>query len=90
MFIETYIIRLLATFSEYGTLTRVGKELGIMQPTISRCMQKLEAELGVPLFDRTENRVAIPLSDPKVNMTFFAVYKKEWAFIYDGLFSQVD
>ena len=59
MFIETYIIRLLAALSEYGTLTRVGEELGITQPTISRSMQKLEAELGVTLFDRTRNRITL-------------------------------
>ena len=46
MFIETYIIRQLAAFADYGTLTRVGEELGITQPTISRAMQKLEGNWG--------------------------------------------
>ena len=72
MFIETYIIRLLAAFSEYGTLTRVGEELGITQPTISRAMQKLEAELGVTLFDRSKNRIAL-----NENGRFAAEYAKK-------------
>ena len=59
MFIETYIIRLLAAFSERGTLSGVGEALNVTQPTITRAMQKLERELGVSLFDRTKNRVAL-------------------------------
>ena len=59
MFIETYILRILSALSEYGTLTRVGDELGITQPSISRAMQKLESELDVALFDRTKNRVVL-------------------------------
>ena len=55
MFIETYILRLLAAVKKYGTLSRVGEELGTTQPSISRGMQKLEGELGVTLFERTKN-----------------------------------
>lgn len=59
MFVETYILRLLAAVGEYGTLTRVGEELGTTQPSISRAMQKLESEIGVALFERTKNRVVL-------------------------------
>lgn len=59
MFIETYILRLLAAVKKYGTLSRVGEELGTTQPSISRAMQKLEGELGVTLFERTKNHVAL-------------------------------
>ena len=59
MFIETYILRLLAAVKKYGTLSRVGEELGTTQPSISRAMQKLEVELGVTLFERTKNHVAL-------------------------------
>ena len=59
MFIETYILRLLAAVKKYGTLSRVGEELGTTQPSISRAMQKLEGELGVTLFERTKNRMAL-------------------------------
>lgn len=72
MFIETYIIRQLAAFADYGTLTRVGEELGITQPTISRAMQKLEGELGVTLFDRTKNRITL-----NENGLFAADYAKK-------------
>lgn len=71
MFVETYIIRQLAAFADFGTLTRVGEELGITQPTISRAMQKLEAELGVALFDRTKNRITL-----NENGLFAAEYAK--------------
>lgn len=72
MFVETYIIRQLAAFADFGTLTRVGEELGITQPTISRAMQKLEAELGVTLFDRTKNRITL-----NENGLFAAEYAKK-------------
>ncbi|MBQ9630499.1 MAG: LysR family transcriptional regulator, partial [Treponema sp.] len=72
MFIETYIIRLLAAFSDYGTLTRVGEELGITQPSISRAMQKLESELGAKLFNRSKNKITL-----NENGLFAAEYAKK-------------
>ncbi len=72
MFIESYIIRQLAAFAEYGSLTRVGEELGITQPTISRAMQKLESEIGAPLFERSKNRIAL-----NENGKFAAKYAKK-------------
>lgn len=56
---ETYILRQLAAFAEYGTLSRVAEELHTSQPAISRSMQKLEDELEVPLFSRGKNRIAL-------------------------------
>ena len=36
-----------------GTLTRAAEELNVSQPAISRRLSALEADLGLPLFDRT-------------------------------------
>ena len=83
MFIETYIIRQLAAFAEYGTLTRVGEELGITQPTISRAMQKLEAELEVTLFDRTKNRITL-----NENGLFAAEYAKRIMALQDEMIAK--
>ncbi|HBG65880.1 MAG TPA: LysR family transcriptional regulator [Treponema sp.] len=83
MFIETYIIRQLAAFADYGTLTRVGEELGITQPTISRAMQKLEAELGVQLFDRTKNRITL-----NENGAFAAAYAKRIMAMQDEMIAR--
>ncbi|MGN0445769.1 MAG: LysR family transcriptional regulator [Acutalibacteraceae bacterium] len=47
----------LAAFAEYGTLTEVAEKFLISQPTITRAMKKAEAVFGVPLFDRTKNRI---------------------------------
>ena len=57
--IETYIIEQLAALAEYKTLSRVAEELHTSQPALSRAMQKLEGELGVTLFDRSINRIAL-------------------------------
>ncbi|MBR4005473.1 MAG: LysR family transcriptional regulator [Treponema sp.] len=83
MFIETYIIRQLAAFADYGTLTRVGEELGITQPTISRAMQKLEGELGVTLFDRTKNRITL-----NENGIFAADYAKKIMAMQDEMIAK--
>ena len=42
-----------------GTLSAAADELHISQPALSRSMQRLEADLGCPLFDRTPNRVRL-------------------------------
>lgn len=39
------------------SFTRAGAELGLTQPTVSRHIQTLEDVLGVPLFNRNNNRI---------------------------------
>ncbi len=56
---ELYMLRLLAAFAEYGTLSKTAEELHTSQPAVSRAMQKLEDELGVTLFDRSKNRISL-------------------------------
>ena len=46
MFVETYILRLLAGFLEYGTLSAVADKLYTSQPAVSRAFKKLEDEIG--------------------------------------------
>ena len=57
--IESYIIEELAAVAKWGTLSRVAEELHVSQSAISRSMQKLENTLGVTLFDRSKNRIAL-------------------------------
>ena len=49
----------LAAFAEYGTLSKTAEKLNISQPTITRTMQRLEEEFGVPLFERSKNHIAL-------------------------------
>jgi len=57
--IETYLLEALAAYAEYGTLVEASERLLISQPALSRAMQKLEAELGVELFNRQKNRISL-------------------------------
>lgn len=57
--IENYLLEELVTFAQYGTLSKTAKKLMITQPTITRGLQKLEAEFGVPLFNRQPNRLTL-------------------------------
>ena len=52
-------MRQLIAFSEYGTLSKAAEMIHTSQPALSRSMQNLERELGVPLFARTKNRIEL-------------------------------
>ena len=45
--------------AHHGNLSRAAEELYITQPALSRYITKLEAEVGVPLFDRRRGKVVL-------------------------------
>ncbi len=49
----------LLTVAECGTLSAAAEKLHLSQPALSRSMQRLEAELSVPLFSRQKNKIAL-------------------------------
>lgn len=49
----------LSAFATSGTLSRVAERFHISQPTITRCMKKIELEFGVPLFTRSKNSIKL-------------------------------
>lgn len=56
--IELFQLEQLEAFARYGTLSKAAEALHMSQPTLTRSMQKLEAEFGVPLFRRAKNKLA--------------------------------
>lgn len=52
-------LRHLDAIARHGTVSKAADELRLSQPALSRSIQRLEAELGAPLFDRTKNRLAL-------------------------------
>jgi LysR family transcriptional regulator, transcription activator of glutamate synthase operon len=52
-------LRYLIALAEEGSFTRAAAVANVAQPALSRQIQKLEAELGLPLVDRTSRRVAL-------------------------------
>jgi LysR family transcriptional regulator, transcription activator of glutamate synthase operon len=56
---ELHQLRYLVLLSEELSFTRAAARGNVAQPALSRQIQKLEAELGVPLVDRTSRRVTL-------------------------------
>lgn len=52
-------LRQLVAFADLGTLSKVAEEGHISTPSITRSMKHLEECFGVPLFDRSKNRIAL-------------------------------
>lgn len=55
--IELFQLEQLAAFGKYGTLSKAAEALHLSQPTLTRSMQKLEAEFGVSLFRHAKNKL---------------------------------
>ena len=52
-------LRYFLQVAERGNFTRAAEELGISQPALSRSIQKLEEELGQPVFERKTRSVSL-------------------------------
>lgn len=57
--IEIYLLEQLAAVAEHGTLIKAAEALYLSQPALSRSMKKLEAQLGVSLFDRDNSKITL-------------------------------
>lgn len=57
--IDERLLEQLVTFADKQTLSATAKTLRLTQPTVTRNMQKLEADLGVKLFKRQSNRITL-------------------------------
>ena len=49
----------LVEFADLGTLSKVAEQEHISTPSLTRSMKHLEESFGVPLFDRSKNRIAL-------------------------------
>lgn len=56
---ELYQLEQLVMIEKCGTFSEAARELYISQPALSRSMQKLEKELGFPLFEHGKNKVSL-------------------------------
>ncbi len=57
--IEIYLLEQLDAFAKFGTLSKASEELHLTQPSLTRSMQKLEELIGVPIFERTKNKLSL-------------------------------
>ncbi|MBR5915654.1 MAG: LysR family transcriptional regulator [Spirochaetia bacterium] len=56
---ELYQINQFLAFAECGNISKAAQQVHTSQPALSRAMKHLEEELGVPLFTRTKNTIAL-------------------------------
>ena len=56
---ELYQITQFLAFAETGNISKAAQNVNTSQPALSRAMKHLEEELGVPLFVRTKNTIAL-------------------------------
>lgn len=57
--IDLRLIRYAAALAEHGSFTRAADALDIAQPTLSRGIRDLEADIGLPLFTRHRHGVEV-------------------------------
>lgn len=57
--LEFHQLKYFLAVARAGNFTRAAEELGVSQPTLSRAIQKLETQLGQPLFERKPREVAL-------------------------------
>ena len=57
MRIEISLLEQLESIAHHGTLSAASHEMHLTQPTLSRSMQRLEREIGVPIFERKKNKI---------------------------------
>ena len=57
--IELYELRQFLAFAETGTLSDAAELLHLSQPALSRNMKKLENDLGIPIFERSKNKLSL-------------------------------
>ena len=52
-------LRQLVAFADCGTLSAAAKKCHVSQPTLTRTMQMVEEDFGVPLFIRSKNKIEL-------------------------------
>ena len=57
--IETSLLEQLVAFHDYKTLSAAAEHLLTSQPALSRSMRKLEEDFGVPLIERSKNKLLL-------------------------------
>lgn len=57
--LDTRLMRYLLAIADAGSLTHAAEALGVAQPALSQAINRLEAELGVRLFDRSRRGAAL-------------------------------
>jgi DNA-binding transcriptional LysR family regulator len=57
--VELRSLRAFVAVADLGTVSAAAADLHVAQPALSRTVQQLESELGVPLFERTRGRLTL-------------------------------
>lgn len=62
MVMHLHRLRHFLAIADCGSLTRAAEQLGVAQPALSQSVKKLETELGVKLFDRSQRGATLTIA----------------------------
>lgn len=54
---DLHELEYISAIAHYGSLTSAAKELYVSQPTLSKCLQKVETDLGIALFEHAGRKM---------------------------------
>lgn len=57
--LDSYLLEYFMAVVEEGTTLKASEKLNVSQPSITKALQKLELDLGIPLFDRSPNKIVL-------------------------------
>ena len=56
---ELHELDYFVTIAQLGNITKAAQQLYVSQPTLTKSLQRLEEEVGLPLFQRTGRRLVL-------------------------------
>lgn len=81
-------MRNILAIAEHGRITKAARSLFISQPSLSQCLQKVENELGVRLFERNRFGECKPTESGRIFIEGSTEILERWSMMQDAIHGQ--